>query len=208
MKSFFPTAWQLSIYSRSNDLLTSSSGIKCLHLNFTSHGQAKTLSSSHNKRHVFHLGKKLLRVILIITPNAGIYLLRRHFSWVWWSTINARSYKNLIQWVTSGLLFAPLYNAFNNGSRGFTVSSQLPGCLLLFWVAYFLARAHVMNNSVWLCAAKPNSILEALLYVCGWSSLHSDSAREVPITGLQDWQIKRLWHIQPALHEWEQVINI
>lgn len=147
MKSFFPTAWQLSIYSRSNDLLTSSSGIKCLHLNFTSHGQAKTLSSSHNKRHVFHLGKKLLRVILIITPNAGIYLLRRHVSWVWWSTINARSYKNLIQWVTSGLLFAPLYNAFNNGSRGFTVSSQLPGCLLLFWVAYFLARAHVMNNS-------------------------------------------------------------
>lgn len=60
------------------------------------------------------------------------------------------------------MLFTPLYNAFNNGSRGFAVSSQLPGCLLLFWVAYFPALAHVMNNSAWLCAAKPDSIFHTL----------------------------------------------
>lgn len=59
------------------------------------------------------------------------------------------------------MLSALLYNAFNNGSRGFVLSSQLPECLLLFWVAYFLAPVHAMNSSVWLCAAKPNSNSEA-----------------------------------------------
>jgi len=52
------------------------------------------------------------------------------------------------------MLPAPLENAWNYESGGFAVSSQLPGSLLLFWVAYFSKPAHVMNNSGWLCAAK------------------------------------------------------
>lgn len=93
------------------------------------------------------------------------------------------------------MLSAPLEHAFNNGSRGFAVCSRLPGCLSLFWVAYFLALLTTWIT-VWLCAAKPNSILETLL--SAWMVFPSFwlCTGGPPITRLHGWQIKRLWHIQ------------
>lgn len=64
---------------------------------------------------------------------------------------------------------------------------------VLFWVAYFLALACAMNNSVWLCAAKLDSNSEA-----SFSSFHFDFAQEIPITGLRDWLVERLRHTPPG----------
>lgn len=105
------------------------------------------------------------------------------------------------------MLSAPLEHAFNNGSRGFAVCSRLPGCLSLFWVAYFLARL-TSWITVWLCAAKPNSILETLL--SAWMVFPSFWLH----TGGPHYQASRLIDkdvvthtIQPALHVQEQVIH-
>ena len=76
------------------------------------------------------------------------------------------------------MLSAPLENAFHNGSWGFAVSSQLPGCLLLFWVAYFLARLMPWITLSGFVLQSPIPYWRHCS-VCGWSSCHFDSAQEV-----------------------------
>lgn len=90
------------------------------------------------------------------------------------------------------MLSAPLENAFNNESRGFAVSPQLPGCLLLFGVAYFLSW---LVSWITLSGFVLQSLILYCSSVCWWPLLFFNSVQEIPISGIHDWQIKKLWLI-------------